>query len=177
MKLEPTAVEEWAKEFERCKKRQLSNEEVSMVISASLNEEQINKDKEVLDLLEGKPQPSIATVLYKRINTLGSYKITPTVALLSEIVVKNFGDSTMLCAYMQYKAYQLGVKIINVEIFCRDIIPFGIPTNEEFQRLWDLQKLDPELLKQRKTMWEPDNGLDYKVTYESIMNIGDEKNT
>lgn len=83
----------------------------------------------------------------------------------------------MLCAYMQYKAHQLGVKIINVEIFCRDIIPFGIPTDEEFQRLWDLQKLDADLLKQRKTMWEPDNGLDYKITYESIMNIGDEKDT
>lgn len=54
MKLEPTAVEEWAKEFERCKKRQLTKEEVSMVINATFNEELINKDQEVLDLLEGK---------------------------------------------------------------------------------------------------------------------------
>lgn len=177
MKLEPTAVEEWAKEFERCKKRQLTKEETSMVISATLNEELINKDQEVLDLLEGKPQAAMATVLYKRINSACSYKITPTVALLSEIAVKNFGNSTMLCAYMQYKAHQLGVKIINVEIFCRDIIPFGIPTDEEFQRLWDLQKVRPRTLEQRKTMWEPDNGLDYEITYESIMNIGDEKDT
>lgn len=177
MKLTPTAVEEWAKEFERCKKRQLTKEEVNMVISATFNEEQINKDQEVLDLLEGKPQAAMATVLYKRINSICSYKITPTVALLSEMVVKNFGSSTMLCAFMQYKAHQLGVKIIGVDIFCRDIIPWGIPTDEELQRLWDLQKLDPKLLKNRKSMFEPSNGLDYKITYESIMKIGDEKNS
>lgn len=177
MKLEPTAVEEWAKEFERCKKRRLTKEEVKMVISASLNEELINKDKEVLDLLEGKPQSAMATVVYQRIKTFGSITITPTVALLSEMVAKSFGNSTMFCAYMQYKAHQLGVKTINVEIFCRDIISWGIPTDEEMHRLWDLQKLNPELLKKRKTMWEPDNGLDYKITYQSIMQIGDEKNS
>lgn len=177
MKLEPTAVEEWAKEFEHCKKRRLTNEEVNVVINATLNEELINKDKEVLDLLEGKPQVAMATVVYKRINSACSYKITPTVALLSEMVVKNFGSSTMLCAFMQYKAHQLGFKIIGVDIFCRDIIPFGVPTDEELQRLWDLQKLDPELLKNRKSMFEPNNGLDYKITYESIMKIGDEKNS
>lgn len=176
MKLEQTAVEEWAKEFERCKKRQLTKMEMNAIISATLNEELINKDKDVLDLLEGKPQSSIATVLYKRINSVCSYKITPAVALLSEMIAKNFGQSTMLCAFMQYKAHQLGIKTINVEIFCRDIFPWGIPTDEELQRLWDLQKLDPEILEQRNTL-EPDNVLDYKVAYESIMKIGDEKNS
>lgn len=146
-------------------------------MNALFGEDKLNEDKEVLELLEGKPNPSMATVVYKRVNAIHTYTITPTVALLSEIVVKSFGNSTMLCAYLQYKAHQLGVKTINAEVFCRDIFPWGVPTEDELQRLWDLQKLDPELLKNRKSMFKPDNGLDYKITYESIMKIGDEKNS
>lgn len=170
MKLEPTAVEEWAKEFECCNKRKLTKEEFNMFMNAIFGEDKINKDKEVLDLLEGKPQASMATVVYKRINARHTYVITPTVALLAEIVAKNFGASTMLCAYLQYKAHQLGVRTINTKVFCCDIFSLGIPTDDELQRLWNLQKLDPDLLKNRK-MFEPDNGLDYKQTYKSIMEI------
>lgn len=171
MKLEPTAVEEWAKEFERAKKRQLTKEETIMCMNALFSEDKLNEDKEVLELLEGKSNLSIATVVHKRVNACHTYTITPTVALLSEIVAKSFGDSTMFCAYFQYKAHQLGIKTINAEIFCRDIFPWGVPTEDELQRLWDLQKLDPEFLKKRKS-FESDNGLDYKETYESIMQIG-----
>lgn len=171
MKFESTAVEEWAKEFERSKKRPLSDDEVVMVIKATLSEKNIDTNKEVLELLENKNgKPSMATIVYQRVKGNHSFILTPTAALLSEIVANNFGSSTMLCAYMQYKAHQLNIQRIDVEVFSRNIISDGIPTEEELQRLWDLQKLDSE---SRKKIGEfgSDNGLDYKVTYESIMEI------
>ena len=177
MKLESIAVEEWAKEFESCEKRNLTKEEAEILVRICLNENEINEDKKLLDLLNNDNSPdSMAKVVYQRIKSFHTYQISPSVALLLEmLVVKNFGSSTMICAYLQYKSHNLGVKIIDGYVFCKDIFPFGIPTDEELNRLWNLQKLDPDLLEKRESMFESDNGLDYKVTYESIMDIKGEK--
>lgn len=172
MKLIPTAVEEWAKEFEHCKHRELNDQEVSVLMNVVFHSKDIDNDKKLRTQIEQEPN-TIAHIVYNRTKS-HSYNLTTSALILTELVVKNFGISTMLCAYMQYKAHKLGINTITAEIFCREIIPFGIPTDNELQRLWDLQKVK---LEDRSTDFSSDNGLDYKITYESIMKIGNEENS
>lgn len=130
--------------------------------------EKLDKDKEIIKQLNSSNTQSFATVFWRRIKSFGvSYTITPTVAVLAEIFLKNFGMSTMLVAYMQYISHKNKIKKFTHKEFCCYVIPWGLPNDEEWERLWKLQKIDPEILNENNLV--TDNGLDYPQLYQSLM--------
>lgn len=168
MKLVENAVEKWAEEVSNAKKRELTKEEAELLVRAHLNEKFINSDKEAMELLEGGR--CMASVFWKRMK-LYSAKVTPAVALVAEMFIGgNFGKSTMIAAYLTAIAKKQSLQEIDMSTFSIFAFPWGVPTEEEWQRLWQLQKLEPS--KVNKNSLNSDNGLDYKITYKSLLDDG-----
>lgn len=134
MKLEPNGVEKWAKDFEsNAKKNQeLSHVQLSVFVNCTINQDRINEDPDILKELESGQ--SFATVIWKRLNaTSDKVRITPSLAIILDSITTNFGVSTMLCAYLLYKAHEHHLTTITIEDFSRYIFPFGIPTEEDWE--------------------------------------------
>ncbi len=159
MKIEENSVELWSKEVKKRCNNALSEELNKALITLLLNHKQIDEDEEVKNALENSQ--SYLSVLYKRITYGGfTYTVTPSGLLFLEAMTHNFGISTMLCAFLQYMSYNLGVKEITINILAKDIFPFGIPSENDWNELQDMQKVRGEF---------PDNMLDHRVAYKSII--------
>lgn len=76
----------------------------------------------------------------------------------------NLAVCTMMCAYLQYQAYKRNLSIITLEEI-REIFPKGLPSEDTWRELWYKQKVF-------RIGCASDNLLDYKICYESIINIG-----
>lgn len=74
----------------------------------------------------------------------------------------------MMAAYLQYIAWKYGLKTIGITEWAMRAFPLGIPTEEEWQRLWNAQKVPVE----ERTGWGTDNILDNPSVYgKSIAEI------
>lgn len=155
-------IEQWAQEVERCKKRELSTKEAIDFSGICMNEGAIDSNSEdFIKDLENK-KLGLASAFWLRIKYLHTYSITPSAAMfLVSHVIKNFGISTMMAAYLQYIAHQHGIKRIGIKEFSMWAFPFGLPTNEEWERLWNLQKIPME----EREGGMSDNTLDHPGVY------------
>lgn len=167
MKPSTHAIEDWAKNVAQKQMRQLTDEETRDFIRYCLVSKQLDKDQELINLLNNK-KAGYASVLWLRIKTIHTYSITPSLCIyLGECVIKNFGMSTMIANYLQYIAKTKGLKTIGFDEFSRYAFPMGYPTDKSWNELWDLQKIDLEFRSQDcyRCM---DNILDYPQFMESL---------
>lgn len=54
---------------------------------------------------------------------------------LASDVLDNFGKSTMMAAYLQYIAWKRGIKTIGINEWAQWAFPWGLPTEDEWQKL------------------------------------------
>lgn len=133
-----TKVEEWAKNVATVPLRPLTPEEMSDFIKCYVNEEHLDKDEELLKVLEGKD--SMASVLWLRVKHCHTYEITPSLCLFLGTLIPNFGVSTMMANHLQYIAFIRKTKRIDLDTWAKGVFPLGVPTEEGWRTLWDLQK-------------------------------------
>lgn len=171
LKVEKNSVELWAKQVQNFCKNPLTQEQSEALIKLMFFEKEFNKKPEVLDLLNDNKNGGFCFVIYKRCDLLG-VKLSPSVAyFLGAFVCESFGDCTMISAYLKYKAFEHKQKEIDMNFFSVKCFPFGFPTKNDWNLLWDSQKVDN---KQRQNMrksnniFGSDNVLDYNVCYESL---------
>lgn len=149
-------IEEWAKKVEHSKKQKLSKEAVKHFIMVQLNAKKIDEDKELIADLENK-RFGVGSAFWLRVKHLHTYSITPSLALfLATEVLDNFGKSTMMAAYLQYIAWKIGIKTIGISEWAQWAFPMGLPTEDEWQRLWNAQKIPFDMREDTMT----DNMLD-----------------
>lgn len=60
---------------------------------------------------------------------------------LASDVLDNFGKSTMMAAYLQYIAWKRGIKTIGINEWAQWAFPWVLPTEDEWERLWNAQKI------------------------------------
>lgn len=172
MKVKDNFVEEWSKEFDKAQKEQLSKEDAKLLITILFKENELNKDKELLDMLEGKTNNTLCTVIWCRFKNCPILNVSPSVALFLGGVAKSFGICTMMVARVIAKAAELQTKNIDMHFLCNRIIPMGFPTEREFEKLWDLQKIDPEERQSQEFQgFMSDNLLDYNSSYKSVIDV------
>ena len=172
MKAKDNFVEEWSKEFDKSQKEQLPKEDARLLINLIFKEKELNKDKELLDMLEGKTKNTPCTVIWHRFKNYPMINVSPSVALFLGGVAKNFGICTMMVARVIAKAAQYRTKNIDMHFLCNKIIPMGFPTEREFEKLWELQKIKPEERQaQEFHSFIPDNLLDYNSSYKSVIDV------
>lgn len=68
----------------------------------------------------------------------------------------------MMANYLQYMAFKLNVKRIDMDVLCLKIIPDGFPSDESLEIAWRNQKVI------RENSMGSDNMLDYTNSLESI---------
>ena len=172
MKTKDNFVEEWSKEFDKCQREQLTKEDAKILITIIFKEKELNKDKELLDMLEGKTNNTFCTVIWRRFKKYPMLNVSPSVALFLGGVAKNFGICTMMVARVIAKAAQYRTKNIDIHFICNRIIPMGFPTERGFEKLWKLQKIDPEERQaQEFHSFVSDNLLDYNSSYKSVIDV------
>lgn len=162
------SVELWAKEFEKLNTSAPTptTKQGEMYIKAFFQSAQLNSDKKVEEFLKNK-QLGYASVMYLRINACHTYKATPAVLIfLSESgIIDNFGKSTMVVNYMQYIAHKFGLKVIDIKELGMNVFPHGYPSEEQWQKMWELQKLSVHDRNRDLS----DNMLDYPKCMKSLM--------
>lgn len=172
MKAKDNFVEEWSKEFDKSQKEQLSKEDAKLLINIVFKEKELNKDKELLDVLEDKTNNTLCTVIWRRFKNYPMLSVSPSVVLFLGGVAKNFGICTMMVAIVIAKAAQYRTKNINMNFLCKEVIPMGLPTEREFEKLWELQKIDPEEIQSQEFHgFMSDNLLDYNSSYKSVIDV------
>lgn len=172
MKAKDNFVEEWSKEFDKSQKERLPKEDAEFLINIIFKEKELNKDKELLDMLEGKSNNTLCTIIWRRFKNYPMLSVSPSVAMFLGGVAKNFGICTMMVARVIAKAAEFQTKNIDMHFLCSRIIPMGFPTEREFEKLWELQKIDYE---ERQTQgfhgFTTDNLLDYNSAYNSVIDV------
>ena len=133
-----TKVEEWAKNIATVPLRPLTPEEMSDFIKCYHNQGHLDKDEELLKVLESKD--SMASVLWLRVKHCHTYEITPSLCLFLGTLIPNFGVSTMMANHLQYIAFVRKTKRIDLDMWAKGVFPLGVPTEEGWRTLWDLQK-------------------------------------
>lgn len=172
MKSKDNFVEEWSKEFDKIQKEQLPKEDAKILITILFKEKELNKDKELLDMLEGKTNNTLSTVIWRRFKNYPMLSVSPSVALFLGEIAKDFGICTMMVARVIAKAAQYGTRVIDMHFLCNKIIPMGFPTERGFEKLWELQKIDyEERQAQEFHSFISDNLLDYNSSYKSVIDV------
>lgn len=156
MENKQSMIEEWAKKVEHSKKQELSKEAAKRFMTICLNAKKIDEDQELIADLENN-RHGVGSAFWLRVKHLHTYSVTPSLALfLASDVLDDFGKSTMMAAYLQYIAVKRGIKTIGISEWAKWAFPWGLPTEDEWQRLWDAQKIPFDMRKDTMT----DNMLD-----------------
>lgn len=171
MKVTLDAVEKWAEEVAKYCTSKLTIEQSEYLITIMMSGEQMEDDK----LVKEMASKGYAKAIIERFERFGM-SISNTAAIFLSTCVKSFGEVAMVTAYVKYCFYKFyyGKRIakgsVTVDWLCSSCFPMGIPTREDWDRLWDLQKLDAEELKMQRSMYKdaPDNVLDYNGAYTTI---------
>lgn len=168
METKKDLTKNWAEKVSKLPVRGMTQEEAEFYIKVFFNEKELNNDNVIIDALE-KKKAGMASVLWLRIKHLHTYRITPSLALfLGNSIIKNFGTSTMIANYLQYIAYKHNLDVISVKEWNEIVFPNGYPTDESWNKAWDLQKITPEIRKEYGITDFTDNILDYPQFSESI---------
>ena len=159
-RIEDFNIEEWCEKFKAACKNPMSDKQANLLFTVLLNREKIDEDekfKEEIDKL-----PSYATVMMKRIEVGPfTYTLSNSALIFLDSLVDNFGTITMVCAYLQYVSHRIGKTELGIKEIGIDAFPFGFPSEEDLQKLWDEQKIDRT----------PDNALDYKGIYKPLKSL------
>ena len=157
MEIKENSVELWCEEVKKRCNTRITEENSKVLITCLLNKDKIDEDEEVMKLLEGGK--SYASVLWKRIKYGAfTYTITPSAIMFLDEYLTDFGVTTMMSAFLQGMSHKLKAKEITIDTIARDIFPFGVPSEKDWNELWDMQKVKDV----------PDNMLDHSKAYESV---------
>jgi len=109
-------------------------------------------------------KPFLVAVMEKRVEFNHTFKINDNkLYLFLAILTKSPGTAIMYLWYLQYWCFNNNVKELNIDIFCENIFPFGMPPTDELQKIWESQKV----LKDRYNLGS-DNLVDYVSAGGSI---------
>lgn len=167
MRKKANAIELWAEEFSKKPIRPLTREEMNGFIGWSMVESAVCfNDNELKQVLEDK-KGGLASVFYLRVKYRHTYEVSPVLAAyLGDNILKNFGMSTMMANYLQWFCFKNKIKKLTLDIFAKKVFPFGVPKDEVWEEMWELQKVKTE-----NCMIDSDNGLDHQELMKSILNI------
>lgn len=112
--------------------------------------------------IEEDSKPFLYKLIEKRISVMLSYEIDDArLILFLCLICLSPGNAVMYLTYLQYWCKKNNVKSIDLDIFCKEIFPWGFPSEKDLDNLWDNQKVERDSM-------QSDNLLDYSSAYESI---------
>jgi len=173
MKLENNAIELWCEEADKVFKSSvvpMTEKQTMLFINMTFSEEAMDKEKELLEMVESK-KAGMLSAFWLRIKFQHTYKITMALAyfISKALIGDNFGIMTMMANYLQWVCHKRHWGRIGISQFCL-VFPMGFPGEEQWSRLWSMQKVDREFLP-NDGAWRSDNILDYEACGKTIREI------
>lgn len=169
MKLTNDAAEKWAANvMSRCN-TPLTEIQASYLVSVFMNEEEMEEDEEIKELCTNPAKGGLVCMAMNRCKSIG-IELTRTAALFLGLILNSPGEVTMTAAYIKYKLKDCVDNKVSVSFLSTRCFPMGIPSEKDWQELWDMQKLDfkdLELMRQQSS-FAPDNVLDYASSYQTL---------
>lgn len=139
--LGPYSIQKWCEELAGKKQEELTNEQAQTLIGCKMGEDKIEKDPEMKKLLDGW---NGAAILNSRVKTCHTYTVSMAVMMFFGAYIESPGIVVQYANYMQYKCWQLGIKHIDMDVFCTRICPHGFFSEETLREMWEKQKYIPK---------------------------------
>lgn len=162
----PEAIEIFfCKEFEKMKSLPLSVENFGFLYTlGTLNQEQLQNLRNIPEA----EKPFIIKLIEKRVEVCFDYTIEldPRVKFIVATLGESPGKAVMLLTYIQYKCFKLKIKDLTYEDLMMKIFPIGVPSDEDLNKLWNMQKIDNSI--RIGLIPGSDNLLDYPDALKSI---------
>lgn len=128
-------------------------------------------DKDAKDIVEKclADEDFMAQIIHKSMKSRFSMDLDWKLTLWLIISLTTPGEAVMVFAYLKWQMKQKDLTKMTFNDYIR-IFPFGFPTKDEMQWLWECQKIRCESDEERE--WTPGTGnlLDYGPAYASITN-------
>lgn len=158
MKPEKNAIEVWCEAVSKASCVPMTDDQAKKMILCIMNEKHFDGDDELLKSVEAKKEWMLSA-FWLRVKCCHTYKVTMSLAVFitDAIIGGNFGKMTMMANYLQWFCHKNHLKTIDLDTFCKRVFPWGFPSDDEWQRLWSLQKVDVAYLSGGTS----DNILDY----------------
>lgn len=125
----------------------------------------MENDEKIKELCTNPAKGGLVCMAMKRCKSIG-IELTRTAALFLGSILNSPGDVTMAAAYVKYKLKDCVDNKVSVGFLSTRCFPMGIPSEKDWQELWDMQKLDSEDLK--RSQFVSDNVLDYRSAYITL---------
>ena len=170
MKLTSDAVEKWGAKVMNCCHTQLTEIQASYLISVLMHEQEMEEDEVLKELCTNPKRGGLVCMVMNRCKSV-NIELTRTAAFFLSLILNIPGEVTMAIAYIKYKLKDCVNNKVDVSFLLTRCFPMSIPSEKDWQELWELQKMDIEDLKiiRKKDQFFSDNVLDYGIAYQSIM--------
>lgn len=170
MKVQPDSVEIWAKGISARCTTPLNEEQGTLLINIFMNEEKFENDEKLKEYCENASKGGLIYMVMQRCKRL-NIELTRSAALFLGFCLNSPGEVSMTAAYIKYclskgcnRKEKVSASYISTHCFS-----MGLPSEKDWQELWDAQKVDYEQLKIfRKESFAPDNMLDYNESYQTV---------
>jgi hypothetical protein len=105
-------------------------------------------------------KPHLYKIIEKRVEVLFNFKISDDrLTIFLTQISQTPGTAVMLLWYLQWWCKENNKRELDLDFFCEEIFPFGFPSREDLQKVWDGQKLI-----------DAGNLVDYTSAGQSILN-------
>lgn len=138
--LNSSSIEEWAKELDCERKRELSGEESHAFMTMALTEKEVEKDKDYEMLLKGW---NGVALLHKRL-LIHTYTMTKAAKICCGMMIASPGEMVMMANYIQYRCHLHKIKHVDMRALSEKIMPMGWFDKETLSTFWDKQKYESE---------------------------------
>ncbi len=113
--------------------------------------------------IEEKERPFLFKVIEKRVEHFYSFKINDhKLILFLCLLTESPGMAVMYLSYLQYWCKKSNIAILDFDVFCERIFPWGFPEKKQLSELWDNLKINTG------GKLPSDNLLDYSTALNSI---------
>lgn len=127
----------FAKKFEELKKHPMDDDTSSIMLKLAMSNGAIPEDdKEINDHFMCK-------VIASRFKVLG-YTMDIRTKLMIATITGSPGSAVMYCHYLAYYCKNKKIQHLTFDEFCMHAFPWGFPSNEDLQVLWDSQKVSKD---------------------------------
>jgi len=111
-----------------------------------------------------KEKPVVFRIIEKRIENCHSFRITDARLLIYLTYISiSAGNAIMYLWYLQAHCKERNIDSLNLDDFCLNVFPWGLPPHEDLQTVWDGQKV-----KRPNNSFASDNLVDYSSAGESL---------
>jgi hypothetical protein len=148
----------FAKKFEALKQHPMNDDTSSIMIKLAMSNGAIPEDDEEIN------DNFMIKIITGRFKVLG-YTMDIRTKLMIASITGSPGAAVMYCHYLAYFCKQHNIIWLTFDDFCMKAFPWGFPSEEDLNILWDSQKVHKDSSEQPGT----DNLLDYLEASKSIM--------